>query len=276
MKTVLITGASSGIGKNTAIFLANKGYKVVATARSLEKMNDLKKLGCTTLYMDVTNSDSIDEAFEKIESEVGTIDILINNAGYSQNGFIEELPIEKLKYQFNVNVFGLIDVTQRVLPAMRQNKKGIIINIGSVGGDFTSPGASAYHASKHAIESFTDGLRQEVGHFGIDVVLIKPGGVETEFIDNSGALFPEPIPNSPYLKMRENFKKMLNSILDSKNSSFPILKPSEVTEAIYSSILKPKTRVRIGRTAKMMPIIKLMLSDKAFDKMIINQLGLLK
>ncbi|HEX8575009.1 MAG TPA: SDR family NAD(P)-dependent oxidoreductase, partial [Flavobacterium sp.] len=195
---------------------------------------------------------------------------------FTQNGFLEELPIEQLKYQFNVNVFGLIHVTQMVLPIMRKNKKGLIINIGSVGGEFTSPGASAYHASKYALESLTDGLRQEVSHFGIDVVLIKPGGVETAFIDNSTALFPEPIPNSPYLKMRENFKKMLHSILDSKNSSFPILKPSEVTEAIYSSILKPRSRVRVGRTAKMMPIIKLLLSDKAFDKMIINQLGLFK
>src|SRR5687768_13954015 len=100
MRTVLITGASSGIGKNTAMFLANKSFKVIAAARSIEKMNDLKILGCTIIYMDVSNPESVKEAFEKIESEVGAIDILINNAGYTQNGFLEELPIDKLKYQF--------------------------------------------------------------------------------------------------------------------------------------------------------------------------------
>ncbi|HEX8548154.1 MAG TPA: SDR family NAD(P)-dependent oxidoreductase [Cytophagaceae bacterium] len=276
MKTILITGASSGIGRNTAIYLLNKGFKVVAAARSLEKMNDLKKLGCITVHMDVSSSDSIKEAFTQIQTEVETIDILINNAGYTQNGFLEELPIDKLRYQFEVNVFGLLNVTQMVLPMMRQQKKGLIINIGSAGGDFTSAGSSAYASSKHALESITDGLRQEVSHFGIDVVIIKPGGVETDFIHNSSPLFPDPIPNSPYLKMRENFLRTLNSILDSKNSSFPILKPSEVTDAIYSNILKPRTRVRVGRTAKMIPLIKLILSDKAFDKMIMTQLGLLK
>lgn len=277
-KTVLITGASSGIGKESAIMFAQKGFQVVAAARNLERMKDLEKLGCLTVSMDVTREDSIQQAFRVIHNKVSGIDVLVNNAGYSQNGFVEELTPEQLRYQFDVNVFGLIRVTQMVLPNMRAAKRGTIINVGSVGGEFTSAGASAYHASKYALESFTDGMRQELAHFGIKVVLIKPGGVETDFVKHADALYPDPISGNPYKQMRNNFQKMLSSILDPKNSSFEILKPSKVAQAIYQSAVveNPKTRVRVGRTAKVMPLVKGVLSDKAFDNMIVKQLGLLK
>jgi short-subunit dehydrogenase len=276
MKNVLITGASSGIGKETAKLFAQNGFKVIATARNLENMKDLEVLGCSIFSMDVTNEDSIKSAFKKIHAQYNQIDILINNAGYCQNGFVEELTLPQLKYQFDVNVFGLIRISQMVLPIMREKRQGHIINIGSVGGDFTSAGAGAYHASKYAIESFSDAMRQEVSSFGIHVSLIKPGGVETAFVDN--AQYPEPIAGNPYSKMRNNFIKMMSTILQSSNSAFPILKPIEVADAILKTAqsTNPKTRVKIGRTAKMMPFIKLLLSDKAFDKMIMNQLGLLK
>lgn len=276
MKTVLITGASSGIGKETAKLLSQTGFKVIAVARNTDKMKDLEKLGCSIFSMDITNEDSIQTAFKNIYSKHNQIDILINNAGYSQNGFVEELTLPQLKYQFDVNVFGLIRITQMVLPKMREKGKGHIINIGSVGGDFTSAGAGAYHASKYAVESFNDALRQELNSFGIMVSLIKPGGVETAFVDNSK--YPEAIAGNPYSKMRENFLNMLSNILKSSNSSFPILKPIEVAKTILATakMENPKTRIKIGRTAKMMPIIKLLMSDKAFDKMIMNQLGLVK
>ncbi|MBN8669245.1 MAG: SDR family NAD(P)-dependent oxidoreductase [Chitinophagales bacterium] len=276
MQTVLITGASSGIGKETAKLFTKNGFKVIAVARNIEKMKDIEQLGCSIFSMDITNEDSIQTSFKNIYSKHKQIDILINNAGYSQNGFIEELTLSQLKYQFDVNVFGLIRITQMVLPKMRERSKGHIINIGSVGGDFTSPGAGAYHSSKYAVESISDALRQELNCFGINVSLIKPGGVETAFVDNSQ--YPKPIAGNPYGKMRENFLKMLSNILKSNNSSFPILKPIEVATAILDTAKNsnPKTRIRIGRTAKMMPIMKLLMSDKAFDKMIMNQLGLLK
>lgn len=276
MKNVLITGASSGIGKETAKLFAQEGYKVIAIARNIEKMKDLELLGCLVFSMDVTNEESIQNAFKQIYSQINDIDIVINNAGYCQNGFVEELTLPQLKYQFDVNVFGLIRVSQMVLPAMRNKRNGHIINIGSVGGDFTSAGASAYHASKYAIESFSDAMRQELNSFGIKVSLIKPGGVETSFVDN--AQYPEPITGNPYNKMRSNFTKMMSTILQSSNSAFPILKPIEVANAILqtANATTPKARIKIGRTAKMMPIIKAFMSDKAFDKMIMNQLGLLK
>lgn len=278
METVLITGASSGIGKETAKLFRNNGYQVIATARNLEKMQDLQKMGCWVIPMDVTNEASIEQAFHEIYTKTNQIDILVNNAGYCQNGFVEELNLENLRYQFEVNVFGLIRVTQKVLFLMRKNGSGRIINIGSVGGDFTSAGATAYHASKHALESFSDGMRQELAPFGIDVVLVKPGGVETDFVNHSKAFYPDPMEGNPYGPMRTNFIKMMDSILNSSNSAFPILKPREVAEEIYKSgtSQRPKTRVRIGRTAKIMPVMKKLLSDRAFDKMIMNQLGLLK
>lgn len=275
-KTILITGASSGIGRETALLLAKNGYNVIATSRNIQKMSDLQNSGCKILALDVTDENSIQKAFEQLSNDNIEIDILINNAGYCQNGFVEELTIDQLKHQFDVNFFGLIRVTQMVLPSMRQKKVGHIINIGSVGGDFTAAGAGAYHSTKYALESITDAMRQELRSFGIKVSLIKPGGVETKFVDSSK--FPDSIKNNPYGKMRANFTKMLSIILDSKNSAFPILKPIQVAKAIMETIESenPKTRIRIGRTSKLMPIIKRFMSDKAFDKMIIDQLGLLK
>lgn len=276
MKTILITGASSGIGKETAKLFAQHGFKVIATSRNLEKMKDLEILGCAIFFMDVTNEESIQHTFKKIYLAYHQIDILINNAGHCQNGFVEELTLPQLKYQFDVNVFGLIRISQMVLPMMREKRQGHIINIGSVGGDFTSAGAGAYHASKYAIESFSDAMRQEVSSFGIHISLIKPGGVKTNLLDN--AYYPEPIAGNPYSIMRNNFIKMMATILQSSNSAFPILKPMEVANAILKTAQSnnPKTRIKIGRTAKMMPFIKSLMSDKAFDKMIMKQLGLLQ
>lgn len=277
-KVVMITGASSGIGKETARLFAQNAYQVIAVARKVEKMKDLEQLGCLIFPMDVTDEGSIQMAFQNIFKAVKKIDILINNAGFSQNGFVEELSAQQLRYQFEVNIFGLIRVSQMVLPKMREAKNGTIINIGSVGGDFTTAGASAYHASKYALESFSDGMRQEFAQFGVKVVLIKPGGVATDFITNANSFFPKPIAGNPYGSMRERFLKMLETVLDAGNSSFPILKPIEVAEAIFKSATneQPQTRIRVGRTAKMMPIIKSLMSDKAFDRMIMKQLGLAK
>lgn len=274
MKTVLITGASSGIGKETAkVFLAHD-YAVIATARSLSRLEELKALGAFVVPLDVTDESSISHAFELVFRQFDRIDILINNAGYSQNGFIEELPLSRLRYQFEVNVFGLVRIAQMVLPLMRRQGSGHIINIGSMGGDFTSPGAGAYHASKYALESITDAMRQELQQFGIQLSLVKPGGVETAFIENAD--FPAPIEGNPYGTMRTRFQAMMQNILKSGNSSFPILKPETVAKEIFNTAVasNPPTRIRVGSSAKMIPIVKSLLSDRAFDKMIIHQLGL--
>ncbi|MBC8109938.1 MAG: SDR family NAD(P)-dependent oxidoreductase [Verrucomicrobia bacterium] len=276
-KVILITGASSGIGEAAAKLFLENGNKVFATARSLDRLQKVKALGGIPVVLDVTKEDSIQTAFKEIYGQTQNIDVLVNNAGFGQNGFLEELTMDQLRYQFEVNVFGLIRTTQMVLPQMRAAESGRIINIGSVGGSFTSAGASAYHATKYALESFNDGLRQEVSQFGIDVILIRPSGVETEFVNNSAHFYPEPIENSPYLQMRENYQRMLTFILNAKSSGFPILDPVEVAKVILEAAQSdtPQTRYPVGDTAVQMPQAKASMSDKDFDAMIMSQLGLL-
>jgi short-subunit dehydrogenase len=275
-KTVLITGASQGIGKLTALKFKEQGFNVIAVSRSISKSQDLKSKGIDLYDMDISDNESIELAFDKIFSKYPHIDILINNAGFSQNGFIEELSLDQLRYQFEVNVFGLIKVTQMVLPSMRKARKGKIINIGSVGGDFTSPGASAYHASKYAIESFNDGLRQELKAFGIDVILIKPGGVATDFTANSRSNYPNPIKGNPYEIQRKKYNEMLDTILDPNKSSVALLTPDKVVSVILEAVntRRPKTRYKIGSMAKMIPLMKRLMSDRSFDNMLLKQLKL--
>lgn len=275
-KTVLITGASQGIGKLTALKFKEQGFNVIAVSRSISKSQELKSKGIDLYEMDISDKESIESVFDKINSKYPQIDILINNAGFSQNGFIEELTLEQIRYQFEVNVFGLIKVTQMVLPSMRKAGKGKIINIGSAGGDFTSPGASAYHASKYAIESFTDGLRQELKTFGIDVVLIKPGGVATDFTANARANYPEAIKGNPYGVQRKKFNEMLDTILDPNKSSVSLLSPNKVAGVILEAAIaqKPRTRYKVGSLAKLIPLMKRFMSDRSFDNMLLKQLKL--
>lgn len=275
-KTVLITGASQGIGKLAALKFKEQGFNVIAVSRSISNSQELKSKGIDLYDMDISDSESIEFVFGKIFSKYPQIDVLINNAGFSQNGFVEELTLEQLRYQFEVNVFGLIRVTQMVLPSMRKAGKGKIINIGSAGGDFTSPGASAYHASKYAVESFSDGLRQELKAFGIDVVLVKPGGVATDFTANSRSNYPNPISGNPYALQRKKYNDMLDTILDPQKSSVALLTPDKVVSVILEAVStpKPKTRYRIGSIAKMIPLMKRFMSDRSFDDMLLKQLKL--
>jgi short-subunit dehydrogenase len=275
-KTVLITGAASGIGKATAIAFVNKGYITYATDKDTTNMQELEKLGCRVRKIDVTIDSNMVETVRAIENETGGVDILVNNAGYGQNGVIEELSIDKIRKQFEVNVFGLLRMTQLVLPKMRVRKSGRIINIGSVGGDFTTPGASAYHSSKWALESFTDGLRGELRQFGIDVVLIKPGGVYTNFMNTANKLYPEPLVDSAYKEFREKFIKQSNAIFDPTKKTYGILKPEKIATVIVKAAEKkrPKSRYKIGALAKITPIIHFLLSDKGFDKFMLKQFKL--
>lgn len=272
-KTVLITGAANGIGKATAIAFVEKGYITYATDKDTTNMKDLEKLGCRIRYIDVTIDSIMTSRIKGIEAETGGIDILVNNAGYGQNGVLEELSIDQIRKQFEVNVFGLIRMTQLVLPKMRERKSGRIINVGSVGGEFTTPGASAYHASKYALESFTDGMRGELRQFGIEVVLIKPGGVYTNFMNTANKLYPEPMADGTYNEMREKFIKQSNAMFDPKNRTYGILTPEKVASVILKSAekQKPKTRYRIGALAKITPKIRSLKSDRGFDKFMLKQ-----
>ena len=180
-KVILLTGASSGIGYQTAEILAKEGHVVYGAARRTEKMETLKQFGVKPIYLDVTDEESIKSAIDTIIVNEGCIDVLINNAGYGSYGAIEDVEINEAKMQFEVNLFGLARLVQLVLPHMRKQKSGRIINISSMGGRLTSYFGGWYHATKYALEAFSDALRMEVADFGIDVLLIEPGGIKTEW-----------------------------------------------------------------------------------------------
>jgi NAD(P)-dependent dehydrogenase (short-subunit alcohol dehydrogenase family) len=180
-KAVLITGCSTGIGRATAARLARGDWTVYATARRPESISDLKDAGCRTLALDVTDEQSMRAAVEQVEHEQGAVGVLINNAGYSQSGAIETVPLEAVRRQFETNVFGLVRLTQLVLPKMRAQGWGKIVNVGSMGGRLSFPGGGHYHATKHALEAISDAMRFELRGFGIDVVLLEPGLITTEF-----------------------------------------------------------------------------------------------
>jgi NAD(P)-dependent dehydrogenase (short-subunit alcohol dehydrogenase family) len=180
-RAVLITGCSTGIGRATAAYLAEKGWTVYATARRVEALADLAAKGCRTLALDVTDEASRAAAVAAVEEAEGAVGVLINNAGYSQSGAVESVPDERVRAQFDTNVFGLLAMCRAVLPKMREEGWGKIVNVSSMGGRFTFPGGGIYHASKHAVEALSDALRFEVKGFGVDVIIIEPGIIRTNF-----------------------------------------------------------------------------------------------
>ena len=205
-RPVLITGCSTGIGRATAEHLADDGWNVHATARRLDSIQDLARRGCNTHALDVTDEGSMRNAVEEVEKD-GPIGALINNAGYSQSGAIETLPMDSVRRQFETNVFGLIRMCQLVLPGMRDAGSGRIVNLSSMGGKLTFPGGGVYHATKHAVEALSDALRFEVGEFGVDVVVIEPGLIATEFGETASASMAD-IEHGPYAKFNATVAKV--------------------------------------------------------------------
>jgi NAD(P)-dependent dehydrogenase (short-subunit alcohol dehydrogenase family) len=187
---VLITGCSSGIGEETARRLAGKGWTVYATARRPEQLADLAAAGCRTLALDVTDEDSMRTAVAAVEAEHGAAGALVNNAGYSLSGAVETLPMDEIHREFETNVFGLVRMCQLVLPGMRRAGRGRIVNLSSMGGKLTFPGGGAYHASKYAVEAFSDALRFEVAGFGIGVAIVEPGLILTRFGETAASTVP--------------------------------------------------------------------------------------
>jgi NADP-dependent 3-hydroxy acid dehydrogenase YdfG len=186
-KAVLITGCSSGIGEATARRLAAGGWTVYATARRLEAIEHLKDAGCRTLALDVTDESSMRAAVDEVQRAAGAVGVLVNNAGFSQGGAIEQVPLDAVRAQFETNVFGPIALTQMVLGGMRSQRWGKVVNIGSMGGRLTFPGGGFYHATKYSLEAISDALRFEVRGFGVDVVLVEPGLIVTEFASTAVA-----------------------------------------------------------------------------------------
>jgi NAD(P)-dependent dehydrogenase (short-subunit alcohol dehydrogenase family) len=200
-EAVLVTGCSSGIGWATAGRLAETGWRVYATARDVEKIAPLERSGCELLPLDVTDEDSMISAVEEVERREGAVGVLINNAGYSQSGAVEAVPMDKVRRQFETNVFGLVRMCQLVLPGMRSQRYGRIVNLSSMGGKLTFPGAGYYHATKHAVEALSDALRFEVEGFGVRVSVIEPGLIRTGFAHTAVGSIDSP-QDGPYNRLR--------------------------------------------------------------------------
>src|SRR4029453_18126415 len=184
-KAVLITGCSTGIGRATAEHLARRGWSVYATARRPETIQDLAGAGSRILALDVCDEGSRRAAVDTIERAEGAVGVLVNNAGYGQEGAFESTPMAEVRRQFETNVFGLVRLSQLCLPGMRRQRWGRIVNLSSMGGKLTLPGGAFYHATKHAVESLSDALRFEVQGFGVDVIVIEPGPIKTRFGDTA-------------------------------------------------------------------------------------------
>lgn len=268
-KVVLITGASSGIGKETAKLLVANGNIVYAAARRLDKMSDLKEHGVKLLEMDVTNDESMVGGIQKIINSEKRIDVLVNNAGYGSYGALEDVPISEAKYQFEVNIFGLARLTQLVLPHMRKQQSGKIVNISSMGGKFGEPHGAWYHSSKYAVEGLSDCLRMELKQFNIDVVLIEPGAIKSEW----GRIAKENLlnvsGNTAYKNLAEKHAKLIDRTYKLVGSE-PVVIAKTILKAITSR--RPKTRYAVGGGAKFILFFRRLLSDKLFDKVMLSQL----
>lgn len=264
-KVALVTGASSGIGHATSLALAEAGFKVVATAQDSSEIEDLRNIGCETVTLDVTDDESARAAVETAESFNGAVSVLVNNAGYGQYGPIEEIPLADIREQFEVNVFGLIRLCQLVMPGMRRAGGGRIINISSVAGEIKQPGTGIYHATKHAVEAIDGALRVEAGAFGIDVVGILPGPVNTKFDDVAVASIPDTGPDSPYYIFKENLKKTTRELLDPRGAG--VLQPRDVADKVLeaATVDSPKNRYHVGMMSKAMSAVSGLLPDAVWD-----------
>lgn len=262
-RTVLITGCSSGIGKATAARLARNGWTVYATARRPETLADLT--GCKHLALDVTDEASMSAAVDAVLSESGHLDALVNNAGYSLSGAVESLDVDAIHREFETNVFGLVRLTQLVLPAMRSQRHGRIVNIGSMGGKLTFPGGGAYHASKYAVEALSDALRYEVAGFGIQVVLVEPGLITTNFEDAALASMDLEA-EGPYAGFNRAVAKATSEAYSGPMAKFggP---PEAVAKVIEKALTKrrPKPRYTVTVSAPASIATRKVLGDRGWD-----------
>ena len=268
-KVVLITGASSGMGRETALKLIGEGHTVYGAARRVEKMQDLVQAGGHAIELDITDEAAVVACVEQLIAEQGKIDVLVNNAGYAVYGAVENVTLADAKRQFDVNLFGLARLTQAVLPYMRRQKSGRIINISSMGGKIYTPLGGWYHATKHALEGWSDCLRLELKPFHIDVVIVEPGAIATEFGDVMLNPMLKRSAGGPYDKMAQSVANATRRAYEKGDSS-----PTSVIADLIVEIVKtrhPKTRYAKGKYANLMLFMRKWLSDRSFDKVIMSR-----
>lgn len=262
----LITGASSGIGKDIALRLLSEGYRVYGAARRVDRMRDLEAAGGVALAVDVTDDATMAAAVERVMAEQGRIDVLINNAGYGQLGALEDVPMEEGRRQMEVNLIGAARLTQLCLPHMRARKSGKIVNISSIGGKCAFPLSGWYHASKFALEGYSDSLRMEVRPFGIDVIVIEPGGTDSEWM---GIAERESLKYSAGGAYAPLVEKSRNSAAWKREMPPPRVISDLVVKALKAG--RPRPRYHGGHMAGMILFLRRHLSDRLFDRLIMSQ-----
>lgn len=268
MKVILITGATSGIGFQAAELLVKQGHSVYGAGRQSEKLKQLKMIGVKPLHLDITSEASTKLAVEEILNQEGKIDILVNNAGYGAYGAIEDVSIIEAKRQFEVNLFGLARLTQLILPSMRKQKSGKIINISSMGGRVTTYFGAWYHATKYALEAFSDALRMEVKAFGIDVAIIEPGGIKTPWGFIAADHLATSAKGGAYETAALNTAKGIQKQYASKMMSDPKVIAKAIAKVVNHK--KPKTRYLIGFAAKPIVFLHAILPTRLFDWMMMH------
>lgn len=267
-KIVLITGASSGIGKRTAELLLKEGYTVYTAARRVERMRELGQLGARVVHMDVTDDASVESGVELLIEEQGRIDVLLNNAGYGSYGTIENIPIDEIKQQFEVNVFGVARLIKAVVPHMRKQKNGLVINMASVISHISTPGLGWCAASKHAVAGMSHALRMELKPLGINVVMIEPGGVKTDFNRVAfEAMDRVEIPED-YKQVVSGFKQFAERAYENSPT------PDGTAEAVLTAIKAHRPKIKYVTTLDswILPKVRRFLGDRMFDWAILSQL----
>lgn len=273
-KVALVTGGSSGIGEVTALQLHDAGFTVYAAARRTDRMAGLEEAGVRTVALDVTDEASAVHFVDHVVAESGRIDVLVNNAGYGSYGAVEDVPLEEAQAQLDVNVLGLARMTQLVLPGMRERRSGTIINISSIGGRFSTPLGGWYHASKYAVEGLSDAMRLELAPFGIDVVIIEPGSIRSEW----GAIAADKVRQAsspgPYAWQADAVARALDA------SSRPGFRAASEPEVVASAIVKaadarrPRSRYAVGNGAAPIIALSKVLPDWAFDRLVTRAFGI--
>lgn len=270
-RVALVTGGSSGIGEQTALRLQDAGFTVYAVARRVERMQSLVDRGITAFAMDVTDDDSMVAGVDRILAAHGRVDVLVNNAGYGSYGAVEDVPLDEARRQFEVNVFGLARLTQLVLPAMRAQHAGRIINISSIGGKFYEPFGAWYHATKFAVEGFSDSLRMELRPWGIAVVLIEPGPILTEWSEIARDSLLERSGQTAYGPHARRAHRVLTEFDKPGRASTPDAVARKIVKAATTK--HPAARYPVGRGARMITTSRDLAPDRIYDQVVSRVFG---
>jgi len=272
-RAVLITGCSTGIGRATALRLHQAGFPVYATARRPETLSALEADGISALPLDVTDDESMVNAVKRVVEDHGAVAALVNNAGSGVYGSIEDVPLDRARLSFETNVFGMIRLIQLVLPGMRQQNAGRIVNISSILGRFSPPGGALYHATKHAVEAYSDALRIEVSQFGVRVCIIEPAVVRTEFFATSVNQFAGP-PNTPYADFYNDLAEWAIEVASGHRTAGRFSVPAEKVAAVIERAIsapKPRARYQVGSLAASTMLMRRSLPDALFDRFVRSQ-----